>query len=176
MQIDLDSTALRRDLHRFDQEVPHHLLEAVGITEDRPGAGVEHALEADLLRLRGRAHRVERSVHDGLEVDGADIQAELPADDPGYVEQVVDQLHLGVGVPHDDVQRPGRGVPVELTGLQHPRIPIDGIEGRPELVRQDGQELVLGAVGRLSVGARRLGMAEQPLALLAVSARSSSRG
>jgi hypothetical protein len=61
---------------------------------------------------------------------------------------------LQLGVARDDAAglvQDGRIVGSEL---EHARPAEDGVEGRAQLVREGGEELVLGAVDRLRVGAR----------------------
>src|SRR5437879_4925495 len=45
LQLDLDPAALWRELHRVAQEVPHDLLQPVGIAADRPPRRGQHGLE-----------------------------------------------------------------------------------------------------------------------------------
>src|SRR5260370_9085564 len=40
-KVQLHSAALRRELHRIDEEIPHHLLDAAGIAHDRGGPRIE---------------------------------------------------------------------------------------------------------------------------------------
>src|SRR5262249_22952366 len=75
LQVYLDPPALRRELHGVDEQVPHDLLQAVGVPRDRARAGIEHALDPDALGLGGRSHGVERRLDHGREVDLADVQA-----------------------------------------------------------------------------------------------------
>ena len=91
-------------------------MESIRIAGHRPRARVEHALQPYSLRLRCRAHRVESGIDDGGEIDRADIQTHLPRDDPRHIEEVVDQLHLRVGVAIDGLERSGRRGFVELPG------------------------------------------------------------
>src|SRR5512134_1480384 len=81
LQMDLHSTALRREFHGVDQEVPDHLLQPVRVAGDPDGAGVQHALKPYLLRVGGRPHRVDCCPDDRLEVDRAYVEAHLPRDD-----------------------------------------------------------------------------------------------
>jgi hypothetical protein len=105
MQLDLDAAFPRGELHRVDEQVPDDLLEPVRVAGDPERAGIEHGLQPEALGLGGRAHRIERRVHHRPEVDRAQVEPHLAGDDARDVQHVVDQLDLGVGVAHDDVER-----------------------------------------------------------------------
>jgi hypothetical protein len=158
--------ALGRELHGIHQQVPDDLLEPGRVASHRPRGVVEFGLEPDLLGLGRGPDRVERALQHLVELDRADVEAHLAGADARQVEQVVDQLHLHVGVAHDRVHRPLHDRRVrELAALQHARPAEDGIERRAQLVRQDGQELLLGAVGGLGALAGDALLAQQLLAL-----------
>src|SRR5438034_3760182 len=165
LPIYLDPAALRGELHRVREQVPDDLLEPGRIADGWRRPSVEHFLEPDLFRLGGRPDGIERAVDHGVEIDRPDVEAHLPRDDTRDVEAVVDQLHLGVGIPENRVQRPLRPVLVEPPGPQHASPPVHGIEGRAELVREDRQELVLGPARLLRRSPRFLLLAQELLAL-----------
>jgi len=104
-EVDVHAPVLRGELDRVGHEVPHDLLEPIGVAHERPRAVVEQAREAHLLGVRGRPHHLERGAGHRGEVDRADVDAELAADDPRDVEQVVDELRLRPGVALDDLER-----------------------------------------------------------------------
>ena len=106
LQVHLDAPAPRRELHGVDQQVPDDLLEAVGIAGDPGRPRIEHRLQPEALGLGGRPHGVERRLHDGLQVDRPHVEPHLAGHDARDVQHVVDELHLRVGVAHDDVERP----------------------------------------------------------------------
>ena len=143
----LHPAAGRRELHRVQHEIPHDLLQPIRIATDGARARADHALDPDFLGLRRGPRRVERLLDDALEVDRADVETHLARDHARHVEQVVDELHLRVGLADDDVQRAGHALAADLAALQHPRPAIDGVERGAELVREDGEEFVLRAIG-----------------------------
>ena len=166
LQVHLDPAAPRCELHRIDEQVPHDLLEPVRIARDRPRARIEHALQTDPLGFGGRPHGVEGRLDDGREIHLADVEAHLARDDARDVEQVVDQLDLGVGIALDDLERAGRrGLALDLSGTQHARPAVDRIQRRTELVRQDRQKLIFRAVRRLGGRPRVLLLEQERLAV-----------
>src|SRR5260370_9796825 len=52
-KVQLHSAALRRELHRIDEEIPHHLLDAAAIPPDPGGPRVK-------CRVEPNAHHVRR--------------------------------------------------------------------------------------------------------------------
>src|SRR5262249_19364513 len=82
LQVNLNSAALRRELHGVYQEVPAQLLQPVRVAGDPGGAWVQHALEPYFLRVGGRPYRVDGCMDDRLEIDRADVEAHLSRDDP----------------------------------------------------------------------------------------------
>ena len=84
------------------------------------------------------------------------IEPHLPRHDAGHVEEVVDELHLGIGVPHDRVEPARRRRLVDPARFQDVRPPVHGIERGAQLVGQHSEELVLGAARRLRLRARLL--------------------
>ena len=145
-----------RELDRVGQEVPDHLLQAVGIAGDRPRARLEQELQADPLRARrrGSPSRPPPSTT-AVRSRARDVQAQLAGDDAGDVEHVLDELGLRPGVAVDDGHRAGRGVGLQVALHQQRGPAHDGVQRRAQLVGQRGQELVLQPV-------RVLGLAEQP--------------
>src|ERR1700732_2285374 len=90
------------------------LPEAMRLTSSRSS---DLDVEADALREGGGAHRVRGGVDDGAELHVLQLEAELAGGDAAHVEQVVDELDLDVGVPHDRLDRLGPRGLVHLTGL-----------------------------------------------------------
>ena len=151
-------TALRSELDGVREQVPHDLLQALGVGCDAPDRSVDLHFDLDVLRLRGRAH-CERCTPDRVpHRDLGNLEAELAAVDPAHVEDIVDDAHLRACVALD-----GRERLEHLAVLRHParddRPAEDRVERRPELVGHGREELVL-------CGARDLGLvASGPLAL-----------
>jgi len=82
LQLDLDPAALRRELHRVAQEVPHDLLQPVGVAADRPRGRGQHRLEPNVLRLGGGTDSIQCVLDDAPEVNRLDSQAKLSAGHP----------------------------------------------------------------------------------------------
>ena len=83
---------------------------------------------------------------------------QLAGHDAGDVEDVLDELGLRARVAVDGVDGAGAGGFLELVALEQLRPAHDRVEGRPQLVGQGGQELVLEPV-------RLPGLAVQPRAV-----------
>ena len=123
----------------------------------RSGGGGSSRVAAGIKRLDGGGD-------DGRQLQGADVQAELRAHDPGEVEDVGDDLGLGGRVALDGLEPAGGGGLVEAAPSQQVHPAHDGGQGRPQLVGQRGEELVLDPAGRLRL-----------LRARSASARSRSR-
>src|SRR5439155_2666249 len=116
----LDLSLQGGELDRIGDEVPDDLLEPVRICDQLIVTGRRAASkeDLDLLRLGRRAHRVERGLDDGGEVRRANREPQLSSDDPGNVQEIVDQLRLRQHVALDDLEAPGRSRRVRVTGPQ----------------------------------------------------------
>ena len=64
-QQDLHAPALRREFDGVREQVPHDLLEAVGVARDDPGLGVEHRPQLDDFGLGCRPHDLDRCLDRG---------------------------------------------------------------------------------------------------------------
>jgi hypothetical protein len=136
-----------RELDGVREEVPHDLLEPIGVPEHRPGGGVEAGRKTEALRVEGGVHRVDRRADDRGEVDGARLHPETSGHDARDVEEVLDHPGLGAGVALDDLQRVIAPRLVEAAAPEELDPAHDGVQRRAELVGERGHELVL-APGR----------------------------
>ena len=161
LQLHLHPTALRRELHRVAEQVPHHLLETVGIAADRADRRGEHRLQPDVLGRRRGPDAVHRLLDHESQIHRLDGQTDLAGLDARDVEQVVHQADLGGDVSQDDLQRAPRLLGVEVAPLEDGGPAVHRIERGAQLMREGGQELVLGPAGRLRGLARRLRVAIQ---------------
>ena len=91
--------------------------------------------------------RLDRLVDDRHEVDGQAPEPELAGGEPRDLEQILDQPGLRLGVALDFLERPVDALRRDDVRDQHARPSLDGVERRPELVRQRHQEVVFEAVG-----------------------------
>ena len=78
---DTNLAARRRELDRVRQQVPNHLLEAVGIDGDRPDILLELRVHGNALRFRGGDERVHRRVDERLEKRGPRRDVQLAGHD-----------------------------------------------------------------------------------------------
>ena len=162
---DPDAAPLGRELHRVRQQVPDDLLHPIGVGGD--DQRVVHRLDrdGDPLALRGRRHRLDRRRHCLGDLGRAQAQRQLAADDARDVEDVLDQRGLRPRVALDDGQAAvdlGRRV----APAQRLRPAEDRVQRRAQLVRDHGQELVLGAAGQLGLAAQPLLLGARGLGLL----------
>lgn len=94
----------RRELDRIREQVPDDLLEPVVIAGDLSGFRVEHSLDANLLRIRGRSNDIDGGFDDVRELDRLDVDAQLPGIDAREVEDVLDEPALCTRVAVDRLQ------------------------------------------------------------------------
>jgi hypothetical protein len=116
------------ELDGIVREVPHHLLQALGIAADTRRRRIELHAERDVLGLGGGAHRVERCLHQLRQIQPANLQMQLAGDDARAVQNVFDQPDLSGGVALDGLDRAQVGARIELAGAQQPRPTQDGVE------------------------------------------------
>ena len=161
-QTHVDAPTLGRELDGVGQEIPDHLLQAIGVARHRPGPRVERGDQGQILARGGGAHGLDRRLHHRDRVHDPDFEAQLAADDPRDVEQVLDQLALSARVPLDGLERARGRRGVEARGTQGHRPAQHGVERRAQLVGERGEELVLHAVGRLGLLARPVLAGQQP--------------
>ncbi len=155
-QADLDPARPGGELDGVGEQVPDHLLQPVGVAEDRARQRADRDVEEDPLGVGRRAHGLERGVDDAAQLDRLEVEPELAGDDARDVEQVVDQLRLERALRSIVSSARAPAAAIELAGAQHLHPAEDGVERGPQLVGEGGQELVLGAVGLLGLLARRL--------------------
>jgi hypothetical protein len=117
----------------------------------------------------GPGEGVHAAAHEGGEVEGVHREHDLARHDAAHVEQIVHEALEVLRLAHDDAAR----ARFHLVGLpdavEDPDGVGDGAEGIAQLVAQHGEELVLGAVGRLGVGTRAALAVEKATALLLVA-------
>ncbi len=77
----LDAAPLRRELHGIRQQIPHDLLQPVGIARYRADAWIDNYLQADLLRIGRRLHRRDGVVHDDRQLHRLHIKPNLASHD-----------------------------------------------------------------------------------------------
>ena len=95
--------AARRELDGVRQQVPHHLLESIGIAGTGP-AGLDCDVEARPLAVRGRRAPFEAASTTARQIDRLQVEPQLAGDDARHVEDVVDQLLLRSRVALDRLQ------------------------------------------------------------------------
>ena len=89
----------------------------------------------------------------GTEFERPDIESQLARDDPRYVEQIADELVLGLRVALDRLDRAHRLV-IQLAHQQQRRPSDNRIQRRAQFVRHHRQELILEPVGLFGLRTR----------------------
>ena len=131
LQAHLHLAALGRELDRVGDEVPNHLLEAAGVAGHRPGRRIEHDVQAQSPRIRGRPQRIDRRLDEPGWLQRLHVQAQLAGGDPIHVEQIVDHLRLHPRVTKDGVEPFEQvGLLRVSGGLEDVRPPQDGVQRR----------------------------------------------
>ena len=169
----MDTAALGRERHGVGDQVPHYLLHAVGVAVHLYPAAVEIGRDPDGLAVRGRAHRLHCAFDGRHQAHRAELDVQLARDDTGDVQQVLDDLGLSTRVSLDGFQRAPRGAVVETLLAEELHPPENRLQGRAQLVREHGEELVLRPVRRLHL---RTGGALQSQELLALDLRTLALG
>ena len=164
-QVDLHESAGRRELDAVPDQVGHNLLEPRGVARDPHVTDVvgRHR-QGHTLGASDGLQRVGGSRDDFGEPVPCQREADLAGHDARHVEQVFDQLGLGLRVAHDgvDCRRERwivRGPPQDVGPAD------DGVQRSPQLVAQRGEELVLQQRCPLRLGAREPLRFEQLLAV-----------
>ena len=158
----LHRAALGRVFHSVRQQVHHHLLQPRRVARHRRYREVQYLADADLLGLRSRPHDLDRGVDEAARFDRADVQPQLTGIDPAQVQEVLDQLRLDPHALLDHVQAPLEFLRAPAPP-QHVRPAQDGAQRTAQIVRDDGQELVVLRDQALRIGASRAFVRQQRL-------------
>ncbi len=153
--------APRRELDAVGQEIPQHLLEAVGIAEHHREVRIEPRLEDHRLGERGRLHRLDGGADHPGQAHRPRLQAQLAGDDAGDVEEILDELPEGPGAPLDGVERALRAGRVEVGRAQEVRPVEQRLQRAAQLVGDGGEELVLHPARAFGLGPHLVLVREQ---------------
>ncbi len=118
LDLDLDSAALRRELHGVGQQIPDYLAQPVWIAIGKARRGGRDFHDRNALRVCRRLHRQDRGVHDFLQVGRPYLEARRAGDDPAHVEKVIDDARLSPRVALDDLQ-PADDFRRERVGMEY---------------------------------------------------------
>jgi hypothetical protein len=105
-------------------------------------------------RLRRRPDHLDGRAHHLRHLNGPELQAELARNNARHIEDILNNAGLRLRVADDNPEpllqslRLGRAPEEDLRPAQ------DRVQGRPNLVRDDAQKLVLRAVRRLRLAPR----------------------
>jgi hypothetical protein len=138
------------------EQVPDHLLQALGISDQRKALARLRKLDVDLPREGRMTGDLDGLIDDGHQIRRFRIDAQLARDDARDVEDILDDLHLSLRIAVDDLDRLA-DARLELTLTQDGRPSDDGVQRRAQLVRHGREELVLDAVRLLGSARHALG-------------------
>ena len=146
----VDPAACGRELHGVRQQVPNHLLQAVGVTRDGAAATAASMRTSSVtpFALGRLADDVDEASITAHRSTDAGLELQLAGDDARDVEHVLDQARLGPRVPLEARERALDDLRVPRRHAQNLQPAEDGVERRAQLVRERREELVLLAVGR----------------------------
>jgi hypothetical protein len=97
-EVNLHATASGRELHGIRQEIPDHPLQSIRVANNPGCPRIEVEIDVHVARIGGRTDSIERSLGDGYQIHRPHLEAHLASGDPRNVEEVIDELHLGVGI------------------------------------------------------------------------------
>ena len=145
-----DAPAVGSEPDGVDEEMPHDLAEARGITGHDAHRHAELELDGQALRLRDRSRGVGGGANDAAQVHRLQIQPHAPQRNPREIEQRVDLARLQERRVIEPVE--GARNHRRLTRLlaQHLDPEADRIEGVAELVGQRVGQLVVEPIGSFS--------------------------
>src|SRR5439155_9276434 len=87
----IDLSALRRELQCIGQKVQEHLLHFALVGANRPETAVDRASDRDRAPLGSLAHKDQRVLDGGGQIELRRLQFHPPCLDLGQIEDVVDE-------------------------------------------------------------------------------------
>src|SRR5262245_22788581 len=156
LQERFDAASLRRELDRVGEQVPDHLLQARWVAGNLANFGGEISLERDPFGVSRRVDRLNRLLNYRDQVHWPDLQPEFAADDAGRVEQVINQLRLGLPAALDDFRRMFNFLGVQPAVTQQGRVSENRVQRRTQFMRHEREEFILHPVCLLGLAPRLL--------------------
>gem|GEM_PF-4354109 len=152
-----------REFQRVVQQVEDDLAQQV-LVADRLRAEVGHrVVDAHRMRAHRRPRRQQHLLHQAAQAEARALRPEQLRVELGEIQRVVEQGHQGGEAARDDVHPLAQ---VRIVGVEGDQLEIGqrAVQGRPDLVAHDGEEIALGAIGGLGAELRVL---QQGLGLMA---------
>ena len=143
-----DAPSLGCELHRIRYEIPDDLLQPARVAVDQDRHRRHIPPHPYALRFRRWHHAVDGRCDDRRQIERALVDRHLARRDAGDVEEILDQLRLRAAALLNGLDGQRARLRVEILREQV-RPADDRCHRRAQLVRQSGQELVLGAAGFL---------------------------
>src|ERR1051325_4107535 len=122
-----DSAAARSKFRSIRKQVPHDLLQSIGVAGDDLEIFLKLRLDPDVLRFERWPDCIQRRRYDRDQIDWSKMQLQLAGDNPRNVEDVFNDLFLRPRVPFNHLDRVNRAFIVETTGFQYSRPANHGI-------------------------------------------------
>ncbi len=144
---------------------PQHLLQAIAISPHDLDTGIEHRPQTDTACLGSLPYRLDRALHDLVNLQRLHLEMNLSGNDPAHVEQIADDLRLHAHVAIDRLESAREIFGRHRFLAQHRRPTLDRRQWRAQLVRQRREELVLEMPESLRFGASGAFGFQQALAL-----------
>ena len=144
-----DASSLGCELDGVVDEVPQDLLQARDVSVHPVGALFDVHAEMKLARFDIRRTILDHAFNGRAYIYGLAFEADLALDDPGQVEQVIDEARLELDIAADDLQVMARVLGQTVFTLHDLHGGKHRGEGRSQLMREHGEKLILGPVGLL---------------------------
>ena len=141
---DMNGSTDRDGLHGIADQVRQHLHDALGVGPDRGEIPRDLPLDAHRLAGRQALERVQRFVDDGTDILSTRLDREHARLDRRRLEKIVDQALHPFGRAKDQVQLLAARAPLGAGGSarQMLRAKLDRRQGAPQIVRDDGEQVV----------------------------------
>src|SRR5262249_4399132 len=153
------------------EQVPNHLLQAIGVAGDLPDVAVEAGVARDALDFPPRARDLLPPLGQIRPLPWAGFPPPLSAAGARGIKQVLDPSCLPARAPLNDFVAAMIELLVAATLTQDASPAEDGVQRRAQFVGDQSNELVLRPVGALGLAARlslsRQSLFESLLGLLA---------
>ncbi len=147
----LDLSAFGRELNGVVKDVPKNLSQAIRVSGDRSGKGIDHGLQSNAFRLRRHAKCLDGLVQDSGKIGLLHLQANLARDDSTHIEQIFNNLGLNAGVSFDGFEPLFELLTLDVSALENVGPTQHGIQRGPKLVAQRRQKFVFDSVRALGL-------------------------
>ena len=100
-------------------------------------------MDAETLRVRRGFHDVNGLRDERRQLNGPHLQLDLSGDNARHVQDIFDNLREGRGASADDFKSAALFVGrLQQASLQHVGVADDGVQRRPQFMRERGEEII----------------------------------